>query len=106
MTISVLFSYFRRDVQLYETIWYTWSERVRPTRRSGLIDTCADSSVDLTDQDAQLLLRVLRERVRQLCASAFIDHAAVCYPSPASMAATFTRFNLIVLPHDAVHSAD
>jgi len=38
---------------------------------------CADSRGDLRDQNNLLLLRVLRERVRQMCASAFNDQTVV-----------------------------
>jgi len=64
-----------------------------------VITPYTDHSEDLSDQDNKLLLRVLRERVRQMCASSFNDNAMVCTYCIVSRAGSFTGFQraLVIL---------
>jgi len=53
------------------------------------VRACVDNSGDLRDQDNTMLLRVLRERVRQMCANSFSDQAMVCILYSAGSFACF-----------------
>jgi len=51
----------------------------------------ADNDEDLRDQNNMVLVRILRERVRQMCALSFNDPAVVC-----TVELGYSSFNLFV----------
>jgi len=73
----------------------TWSIDKSAESVQWMIDSrvcvraCVDNSGDLRDQDNTMLLRVLRERVRQMCANSFSDQAMVCILYSAGSFACF-----------------